>query len=86
MTPTEAMAAKLGALQEIAQDATLASCDVRLAVLLLTKYFNAKDGCAWPSRSRLISAIIVHLNKNHTARNGNVITRVIHIAPVKAQS
>ena len=47
------MAAKLGALQKVAEDTTLASCDVRLAVLLLTEYFNAKHGCSWPSRNRL---------------------------------
>ncbi len=38
MTPAEAMAAKLTALQEIAEDSALASCDVRLGVTFGSVY------------------------------------------------
>jgi len=53
MTRTEATAAKLKLLQAIAEDSTLAPTDYRLAILLLTRHFNAEKGCAWPSRTRL---------------------------------
>jgi hypothetical protein len=62
MTPSEAVAAKLGALQLIAEDASLSSCDVRLSVLLLTQYFNTDHGYAWPSRKRLSEQLNVALS------------------------
>ena len=57
MNRKEATAAKLTLLQAIAEDGTLAPTDYRLAILLLTRYFNVDYGYAWPSRARLATLL-----------------------------
>ena len=61
MNRTEATTAKLKLLQAIAEDSTLAPTDYRLAILLLTRHFNAEKGYAWPSRTRLAEEMGVAL-------------------------
>jgi len=69
MTRTEATAAKLKLLQAIAEDSTLAETDVRLSILLLTRYFNSEKGYAWPSRTRLARELGVALSTVTRALN-----------------
>jgi len=58
MTSAKATAKQRWQLVEaLAQDNTLSSIDVRLGLLLLSKYYNAKYGCAWPSRELLIEEL-----------------------------
>jgi len=58
MTSAKATAAARWQLVEaLAQDSTLSSIDVRLGLLLISKYYNAKYGCAWPSRELLIDEL-----------------------------
>jgi len=55
MTSAKATAAARWQLVEaLAQDSTLSSIDVRLGLILISKYYNAEHGCAWPSRELLI--------------------------------
>jgi hypothetical protein len=53
MTPHEAIAAKFKQLEAMAADPSLTSAELRIGILLLTRYFNIADNCAWPSRERL---------------------------------
>ena len=60
MDGTELISAKFKLLLKTAGDKNLASCDVRLAIILLLKYYNAEMGYAYPGRKRLVDDLGVN--------------------------
>jgi len=53
MTSVKATAARLKLADDLVLDVRLSKTALRLGLLLLSKYYNAKRGYAWPSRERL---------------------------------